>query len=431
VFGLAIYISQCHLAKTAQIYIVQPSLISFCSPINHEGLGKRMMLKQKGFVQPLTNLPKPSLWLLGIVAAVLFAISVVFAVAAVLKSGGTLEDYKVNGEVLFIGALGIVAMLMFLFFQQRSVHKALLDSEDRFRNILENAPIGMAVVSLPGKFLQVNHALCDMLGYSREELKQLTFQEITHPDDLPTDLAYANELLKSQRSSYRLDKRYITKSGEPIWVQLIGSVMRSPQGRPLYFIAQVEDISDRKSEQDKLYYVAYFDPLTHLPNRRMLMDRVEQAVALARHHYRYMAVLFLALDGFRRIVDQLGPEVGDQLLKQAAARLVSALRDSDTVSHFGENQFAILLPEVSSPDEALQIVPKVLAVLEDHLVVFGQHVEITTSIGGAVYEPAVDDSASDLLKRAEIEMCEVRTAGRNSFSLYIPEKPSGKQASHG
>jgi len=399
--------------------------------IQLEGPRKRMMLKQKGFVQPLTNLPKPSLWLLGIVAAILFSISVVFAVAAVLKNGGTLEDYKVNGEVLFIGALGIVAILMFLFFQQRAVHKALLDSEDRFRNILENAPIGMAVVSLAGKFMQVNHALCEMLGYTRDELKQRTFQEITHPDDLSTDLAYANELLKSQRSSYRLEKRYITKSGEPIWIQLTGSILRSPQGRPLYFIAQIEDISERRSAQDKLYYVAYFDPLTHLPNRRMLMDRVEQAVALARHHYRYMAVLFLALDGFRRIVDQLGPEVGDQLLKQAAARLVSALRDSDTVAHFGENQFAILLPEVSSPDEALQIVPKILAVLEDHIVVFGQHVEVTTSIGGAVYDPAVDDSASDLLKRAEIEMCEVRTSGRNNFSLYIPEKPIDKQASHG
>lgn len=390
-----------------------------------------MMLKQKGFVQPLSNLPKPSLWLLGIVAAVFFSIAIVFAVAAVLKTGGNLDEYKVGGEVLFIIALGLVALLMFLFFQQRAVHKALLESENRFRNILENAPIGMAVVSLPGKFMQVNHALCDMLGYTRDELKQLNFQEITHPEDLETDLAYANELLKSQRSHYNIEKRYITKTGEPLWVQLTGSVMRSPQGKPLYFIVQVEDISERKSAQDKMYYVAYFDPLTHLPNRRMLLDRLQQAVALARHHYRYMAVLFLSLDGFRRILDQFGPEVGDQLLKQAAARLVSALRDSDTVSHFGDNQFAILLPEVSSPEEVSQIVPKILSVLEDHLVVFGQRVEVTTSIGGAVYDPEVDDSASDLLKRAEIEMCEVRTTGRNNFSIHVPTRASSMHVSHG
>jgi PAS domain S-box-containing protein/diguanylate cyclase (GGDEF)-like protein len=390
-----------------------------------------MMLKQKGFVQPLSNLPKPSLWLLGIVAAVFFSIAIVFAVAAVLKTGGNLDEYKVGGEVLFIIALGLVALLMFLFFQQRAVHKALLESENRFRNILENAPIGMAVVSLPGKFMQVNHALCDMLGYTRDELKQRNFQEITHPEDLETDLAYANELLKSQRSHYNIEKRYITKTGEPLWVQLTGSVMRSPQGRPLYFIVQVEDISERKSAQDKMYYVAYFDPLTHLPNRRMLLDRLQQAVALARHHYRYMAVLYLSLDGFRRILDQFGPEVGDQLLKQAAARLVSALRDSDTVSHFGDNQFAILLPEVSSPEEVSQIVPKILSVLEDHLVVFGQRVEVTTSIGGAVYDPEVDDSASDLLKRAEIEMCEVRTTGRNNFSIHVPTRASSKHVSHG
>ena len=389
-----------------------------------------MLLKQKGFVQPLTNFPKPSLWLLGIVAAILFSISVVFAVAAVLKSGGNLHDYKVSGEVLFIIALGIVALLVFLFFQQRSVHKALLDSEDRFRNILEHAPNGMAVVSLPGKFLQVNHALCEMTGYTREELKQLTFQEITHPDDLDTDLAYANELLRSQRAFYRIEKRYIAKDGTPLWIQLTGSIMRSPLGKPLYFIAQIEDISERKSEQEKLYYVAYFDPLTHLPNRRVLMDRLEQAQAMARHHYRYMAVLFLTLDGFKRIVDQLGPEVGDQLIKQAAARLVSSLRESDTVSHFGDNQFVILLPEVASPEEVSLIVPKILAVLEDHLVVFGQRVEITTSIGGAIYDPESDDSASDLLKMAEIEMCEVRAAGRNNYRMYIAKKSDGRQAGH-
>ena len=162
-----------------------------------------MMLKQKGFVQPLTHLPKPSLWLLGIVAAVLFSISMVFAVAAVLKNGGNLDEYKVSGEVLFIIALGVVALLMFLFFQQRAVHKALLDSENRFRNILENAPIGMAVVSITGTFMQVNHALCDMLGYTREELKQHTFQELTHPEDLERDLAYAIELQLSQRSYYQ------------------------------------------------------------------------------------------------------------------------------------------------------------------------------------------------------------------------------------
>lgn len=390
-----------------------------------------MMLKQQGFVQPLTNLPKPSLWLLGIVAAILFSISVVFAVAAVLKHGGNLDEYQISGEVLFLIALGIVALLMFLFFQQLSVHKVLLDSEDRFRNILEHAPNGMAVVSLPGRFLQVNRALCEMTGYTHEELKQLTFQEITHPDDLDTDLAYVNELLRSQRSYYRIEKRYIAKDGTPVWIQLTGSIMRSSQGKPLYFIAQMEEITERKSEQEKLYYVAYFDPLTHLPNRRMLMDRLEQSVALARHHYRYMAVLFLALDGFRRIVDQLGQDVGDQLLKQAAARLVSSLRESDTVSHFGDNQFAILLPEVASPEEVSMIVPKILAVLEDHLVVFGQRVEVTTSIGGAIYDPQSDDTASELLKMAEIQMCEVRASGRNHYSLYIAEKPDDPQARHG
>lgn len=379
------------------------------------------MLKQKGFIQPLTNLPKPSLWLLGIVAAVLLSISVIFAVAAVLKGGGDLDAYQISGEALFIIALGMVALLFYLFFQQQSVTRALLDSEGRFRNILEHAPIGMAVVALNGKFLQVNHALCEMTGYSRDELKKFSFQDITHPDDLETDLAYANELLKSQRASYSLEKRYIRKDGSHVWIQMTGSVMRSQQGKPLYFIAQIEDISERKSAQDKLHYVAYFDPLTHLPNKRILMDRLEQALALARHHHRHVAVLYLALDGFRRIVDQLGAEVGDQLLKQVAGRLVTNLRASDTIAHVSLNQFVILLPEVSSPEEVSALVPNLLSELQDHLVVFGHQVEIRTSAGIAVYPTTGKDGATELLKKAEIAMCNVRTVGRHNYSFYSSE----------
>lgn len=376
------------------------------------------MLKQKGFVQPLSNLPKPSLWLLGIVAAILLSISVVFAFAAGITEGVSLEDFKVSGEVLLVLALGMVTLLLFLFFQQRGVHKTLVDSEERFRNILEHAPIGMAVVSLEGRFLQVNRALCEMTGYPREELKQRTFQEITHPEDLETDLAHAQELINTRKNSYRVEKRYIRKDGAVLWIQLTGSLLRDGQGRPLHFIAQVEDISERRSAQDKIHYLAYYDALTHLPNKRMLMDRLEQALAMAHHHQRTMAVLFLGLNGFKRIVDQLGAEVGEQLLKQAAARLASSLRKSDTVSHFGGNEFAILLPEVSSPDEVKTLVPVLLDVLHDHVSVLGRKVEITTGIGIALYPAPGVDNASDLLKQAEIAMCNVRSTGRDSFSIY-------------
>lgn len=122
----------------------------------------------------------------------------------------------------------------------------IVESEIRFRHALEYSAIGMALVSPEGKWLQVNQALCKLLRYSPEELQHLTFQEITHPDDLTADLAQLQELLAGNVSSYTLEKRYIRSDGESVWTLLAVSLVRDPQGLPLYYIAQVEDFSELK-----------------------------------------------------------------------------------------------------------------------------------------------------------------------------------------
>lgn len=132
---------------------------------------------------------------------------------------------------------------------------ALHDSEQTFRNALENAPIGMALVGLDGRWLMVNRALCEIVGYDGAELFGLTFQDITHPDDLDSDLAHVQELLRGESESYRMEKRYIHKDGTEVWIQLSASIVRTAQGQPLYFIAQIENIAPRKqseAERDRL-----------------------------------------------------------------------------------------------------------------------------------------------------------------------------------
>lgn len=128
----------------------------------------------------------------------------------------------------------------------------LRNSEERFRTILENAPIGMAIVLLDGRFEQVNQELCEIVGYSKDELQGLTFQQITFPGDLDSDLESMNRLLEGSTSSYSMEKRYVRKGGGQIWVQLTGSLVRSAAGLPEYFIAQVQDISSKKHQQEYL-----------------------------------------------------------------------------------------------------------------------------------------------------------------------------------
>ncbi|GAB4200865.1 MAG: hypothetical protein OHK0022_22330 [Roseiflexaceae bacterium] len=135
---------------------------------------------------------------------------------------------------------------------QRHTEEHLRLSEERFRNAFTSASIGMALVGLDGRWLQVNPAVCALTGYSEGELLRMTFQDITHPDDLSGDLAQAENLLRGEISAYQMEKRYIRKDDQHVWILLSGSLVRDAQGRPHHFIAQIQDISARKQAEAAL-----------------------------------------------------------------------------------------------------------------------------------------------------------------------------------
>ena len=136
--------------------------------------------------------------------------------------------------------------------ERKRAEEALRESEDRFSNAFEHASIGMALVALDGHWLQVNHALSDIVGYSQQELLALTFQDLTHPDDLEIDLPHTRRLIAGEVRSYELEKRYLHKLGHIIWGCINVSLVRDPEGNPLYFIAQIQNITDRKHAEQTL-----------------------------------------------------------------------------------------------------------------------------------------------------------------------------------
>ena len=135
--------------------------------------------------------------------------------------------------------------------ERRRAEQALRESEERFRVTFEQAAVGIAHVGLDGSWLRVNQRLCDIVGYSREELLEKTFQEITHPEDLETDLAYVHQMLSGEIPTYSMEKRYIRKNDGIIWINLTVSLMHEPSGEPKYFISVVEDITERKRAEDR------------------------------------------------------------------------------------------------------------------------------------------------------------------------------------
>lgn len=215
---------------------------------------------------------------------------------------------------------------------------------ETFRTAFDAAPIGMALVGLDGRFLQVNAALCGILGYQPAELIELTFQDITHPDDLHIDVARAEQLVTGEIDRYRMEKRYYDHRGHVIWAQLSGSLVRSAKREPVHFIAQIEDISDRKRREEELTRMARRDPLTGLLNRGVFETDMAVYRRSAERYGDTTGLVLIDLDEFKAANDRGGHEVGDRILAEVAQAIRSRVRLSDHSYRVGGDEFAVLVP---------------------------------------------------------------------------------------
>jgi len=276
----------------------------------------------------------------------------------------------------------------------------------------------MAILSLEGRFTRINQALCNIVGYSSTELMQLTFQEITFPDDLEADLERVSQLVEDKINTYQIEKRYIHKDKRIVWVQLSVSISRDEDRTPKYLIAQIEDITERKYLHEEAEQFAYHDPLTNLPNRRMLLSRLHQALMQTERYDRSMALLFLDLDHFKNINDSLGHDVGDMLLKEVANRLLKCVRSLDTVARQGGDEFVIILSEISHIEDAELVANKIIASFKEPILANGHEIIMSTSIGIAVGAHNKPIKPDELMKHADKAMYEAKGAGRNRYCFH-------------
>jgi len=310
--------------------------------------------------------------------------------------------------------------------ERKHAEAALRESEERFRATFENAPLGIAKVTLDGLFISANPKLLDTLGYTLEELTRLSIMDITHPADREQALYNFQTLVSGQTSSYVSEKRHIRKDGSFVWMN-VTTALSHIDDVPQYVIGMFEDVTARRRAEEDLrqalehsYHLANHDALTGLANRASFNDRLQDALCYAKRDEHFVAVHLLDLDRFKSINDTLGHHVGDLLLKEVANRIKAHTRATDVVARLGGDEFVIIQTHLVTPYAAGTLAEKIVGELGRTFVLEGQEVHSGTSIGIALF-PNDAKEPEQLVKLADLALYEAKGRGRYNFQFYRHE----------
>ena len=299
----------------------------------------------------------------------------------------------------------------------------LIAEAAHFRTAFDHAA-GMALVAASGEWRRVNGALCQILGYSEQELLATNFQEVTYPDDLGDDLVHIYQLLEGKRRIDQREKRYLHKSGHPIWVLQSASVARNAGGDALHLILQIQDITERKRADEQVFHAAYHDALTDLPNRMVLADYIDWALnRIRRNSDRDFAVIYLDLDRFKFINDTMGHAVGDEFIIEVSSRLNSCVGPHGVVARLGGAEFGILIDRHKSAEKVIDIANLILHEIGKPIELKGLEFVTTASLGIA-FGQAGYDNPEDLLRDADIARYQAKTEGKGRYVVFDADNKS-------
>ena len=283
----------------------------------------------------------------------------------------------------------------------QELNSKLKESEESFRSLVNNAYEGIVVVQNK-RLVFVNPRLSEMTGYDQDELLELdTFLPLIAPEARETMMANHLKRLAGKGSPVRYESLFLKRDGTIYPIELTG-VLISWNKKPAT-LNIISDISERKEAEESVRFMALHDNLTSLPNRYLLMERLEQSLALARRSRHPLGVLFIDLNGFKLVNDTYGHNVGDMLLKGVADRLQKLMRDSDTLARMGGDEFVILLPQVDGPSGVETLIKRIGEALQSPFQFDSLELKSRASIGFSIF-PENGETAEELLHVADQQM---------------------------
>jgi len=295
--------------------------------------------------------------------------------------------------------------------RNRSLHKLKLDAE-----VFRVSREAVVITDANGSIVSVNQAFSKITGYAAAEAigRNPRMLKSGKHDALFFEKMWEQVLREGHWQGEIWNRR---KNGE-IYPEWLGITMtRDSAGAVSEYIGIFMDITEHKKAQERIEQLGYYDPLTNLANRRLLSDRTKQAIAQAQRQKHMVGLIYLDLDHFKDINDSLGHLIGDELLRLVSARLLSCVRDTDTVCRMGGDEFVVLLTSVTSADNVADACSKILLALSEVYELTLHTLRISSSIGASLY-PADGQNFDDLLQHADTAMYQAKAAGRSNFKLF-------------
>ena len=304
---------------------------------------------------------------------------------------------------------------------QKLADARLRETERMLRSLVEQSP-GVLYRTPPDTLERVTYLSPQfetMTGWSVQEViaaNEDWLKNGIHPDDQEL-VRSAYRCAAASAQPFHIEYRMRTRTGDDLWVHDEAHLVCDEAGMPLFWHGLIIDIGTRKSLENELRHQAFHDALTGLPNRLLLVERAERAIAQSQRGGAAAAVLFLDLDNFKVVNDSLGHGHGDAVLCEVARRLMTVIREADTISRFGGDEFAILLTDIIDPETAIATAERVRAAVEPPIDHLQRQINLTTSIGIAVLDGSIVEP-DDLIRRADVAMYRAKVAGKNRIAVF-------------
>ena len=310
---------------------------------------------------------------------------------------------------------------------------ALLRSEERWKFAIDGAGDGLWDWNTQTGEAFFSPRYKQMYGYADADFGTTSdeWSKRIHPDDAPGVFAAIQPYMEGKPGAANVEFRMLCKDGSWKWTLGRGMVVsRDADGKPLRMIGTNSDITERKAHQSQLERVAHFDALTNLPNRVLLADRLQQAMAQALRRAQHLAVVYLDLDGFKAINDQHGHDTGDQVLIALAQRMKLALREGDSLARIGGDEFVIVLIDVDDRVASLPMLNRLKAACAQNVQVGVLSLQVSASVGITFYPQAQDIDADQLLRQADQAMYQAKLAGKNRLHFFDATQDSSIRGRH-